>query len=86
MKTLPELRQEIDTLDEQLLELFNARASVALQVGEAKKQINLPIFAPEREAQIIAKMTAKNNGPLTNEQIQALFNLVITSCRNLENK
>ncbi len=53
---LTPLREQIDALDEQILDLLNRRARVALEVGEIKKLTNAPIFRPEREAQVLAAL------------------------------
>jgi chorismate mutase/prephenate dehydratase len=46
---LPEIRQQIDILDEQILKLLNARAELVHKVGELKRAEGLEIYAPERE-------------------------------------
>ncbi|MDO8439210.1 MAG: chorismate mutase, partial [Telluria sp.] len=50
---LKPLREKIDALDAQLLELLNERARVAQQVGHIKAVTNAPVFRPEREAQVL---------------------------------
>ncbi|HKI51225.1 MAG TPA: chorismate mutase, partial [Geothermobacteraceae bacterium] len=62
--TIDDIRLEIDRLDNELLQLFNQRAGLALKVGELKQRLNLPIYDPSREKQIIDKMQASNPGPL----------------------
>jgi len=47
------LREKIDALDRDLLDLLNQRASLALEVGEVKKNEGSVTFRPEREAQVI---------------------------------
>jgi len=51
---LKELRTEIDTLDRELLQLFAKRLALVKQVGELKHRHGLPIYAPEREADMLA--------------------------------
>lgn len=53
--TLSELREQIDALDSQLVELLAKRTAVTKQVGEYKSQVGMPIYAPDREAELIAK-------------------------------
>lgn len=52
---LDELRKQIDDIDSQLVELLAKRAKVTQQVGEYKSKTGMPIYAPDREAQLIAK-------------------------------
>jgi chorismate mutase/prephenate dehydrogenase len=48
------LRNDIDDIDSQLVALFAKRRQVTTKVGELKSQVGMPIFAPEREANLIA--------------------------------
>ncbi|GHE81627.1 bifunctional chorismate mutase/prephenate dehydrogenase [Thalassotalea profundi] len=52
---LSSLREEIDEIDSQLVELLAKRRLVTTKVGELKSKVGMPIFAPDREAQLIAK-------------------------------
>ena len=81
---IDDLRQEIDRLDHELLRIFNERASLALQIGEIKKVLQLPVYDPDREKRIFARMHNDNPGPLENEAIIRLFERVIDESRRLE--
>lgn len=52
MKTLDELRSEIDVLDKSLRDILRARFEVSRQVAESKIETGLPVYRPDREAQI----------------------------------
>ena len=45
------LRQQIDALDRQLLDMLNERAHLAEQVGDIKRAEGSPFFRPDRVAQ-----------------------------------
>jgi len=47
------LRDEIDEIDSQLVDLLAKRLQVTTKVGELKSAEGMPIFAPEREASLI---------------------------------
>lgn len=81
---LSHLRCQIDTLDQQLLELLNQRAQVATQIGEIKKQTESAVFHPQREQQVIQNLVAGNQGPLTEPSIKAIWREVMSACRSLE--
>lgn len=53
MSALLPLRQQIDQLDSQLVELLAKRAAVTAQVGRVKQQFALPLYVPEREQALI---------------------------------
>ncbi|MBX3617860.1 prephenate dehydratase [Nitrosomonas sp.] len=79
---LKQLRDQIDTIDEQLLQLVNKRAGLAQQIGKIKK--SGIVYRPEREAQILTRMQQHNPGPISNEHIQQLFTEIMSLCRALE--
>ena len=58
-KELDILRQQIDEIDSQLVELLARRAKITAEVGKYKSQVGLPIYVPEREAELIAKRRAE---------------------------
>lgn len=82
--TIDELRTEIDRIDAQLLKIFNQRAALALQIGELKKEVGLPVFDPAREKKIFQRMKEDNPGPLDEQAIVRLFERVIDESRRLE--
>ncbi len=87
--TLEELRRSIDEIDEQLVRLFNARAQYALEIGEIKKQLGLPIYQPERETEVLRRVRAASvagGGPLGPDAIGRLFERIIDEARGLELK
>ena len=82
--SLTDLRTQIDALDTQLLELLNARAKVAEQVGEIKKREGTPFFRPDRVAQVIEKVKAANPGPLREAHVAAIWREIMSACLALE--
>jgi len=79
---LNQLRAKIDAIDNELLELINARAKLAQEVGHQKG--NAVTYRPEREAQVLSRLQQLNNGPLSKERITALFTEIISACRAME--
>ena len=64
---LSNLRQRIDALDRQLLDLLNQRARIAEEVGDIKRAEGTPFFRPDRVAQVLANIQQTNPGPLKNK-------------------
>lgn len=79
---LKKLREQIDALDNQLLQLLNQRAGLAQQIGHLKEDGT--VLRPEREAQVLLRLQANNNGPLSNAAVTQLFTEVMSQCRALE--
>ncbi len=83
-KKLQHHRKEIDTIDKQLVDLFNERAGHAIAIGKMKKEKGIPIYDPERENEIFHNLRQINNGPLTHDAIQRLFERIIDESRRIE--
>ena len=81
-----DLRGKIDSIDEQIQRLINERAGIAQQVAIAKKNHeDHPIFyRPEREAQVLKAVMARNTGPLSGEKMARLFREIMSVCLELE--
>ena len=54
-KELEKLREHIDSVDQQLLHLLRKRLDLVAQVGGVKHAAGVPIYAPQREASMLAK-------------------------------
>ena len=83
-KKIEKHRKEIDTIDRQLVELFNRRAEHAIEIGTMKKERGIPVYDPERENEIFRNLKKANNGPLTSGAIQRLFERIIDESRRIE--
>ena len=81
---LDDLRKRIDLLDESLVRLLNARAACALEIGRLKRDMQIPIYQPQREAEVLRNVQAVNTGPLDQDAIRRLFERIIDEARHLE--
>ncbi|OAJ71184.1 chorismate mutase [Methylobacillus sp. MM3] len=79
---LKKCREQIDSIDEQLLQLVSRRAQLAHTIGNLKN--GGPIYRPEREAQVLRRLLDQNPGPLSGEAVTAIFRTVMSNCRALE--
>jgi chorismate mutase/prephenate dehydratase len=87
MKTLDDCRVAIDTIDDEILELLNKRMKVVERVGEIKSESGGAIYRPEREKEIVQRLTQnsiKQGGLLNTSAIEAIFLEVFAVSRNLE--
>ena len=83
---LKPLREQIDAIDAQILDLLNRRAKVAQEVGHVKAETNAPVFRPEREAQVLRGVAERNPGPMGNTEVQTIFREIMSACRSLEKR
>src|SRR2546429_2720573 len=81
---LDDWRSRINDLDNQILDLLTQRAEAALQIGDLKRRQDAPSYAPEREADIVRRLTEQNDGPLAAEAVVAVWREILSGCRALE--
>jgi chorismate mutase-like protein len=87
MRTLDELRDDIDRVDEVLVRLLNERARVACEIGELKKTLGVEVYQPDREKQVLAHVRSiAAEGPLGSDAIARLFERIIDEARRLERR
>ncbi|MDX1380604.1 MAG: prephenate dehydratase [Xanthomonadales bacterium] len=79
---LNSVRAEIDALDEQIQALIAERARLAFRVGSSKgsKQHAVDYYRPEREAQVLRQVLARNQGPLSDAEMLRLFREIMSAC------
>lgn len=77
-------RRRIDVIDTQLMGLLNSRSACAVEIGRIKRALGLPIYSPEREAEILARVMRENPGPLDPLAVRRVFERVIDESRRLE--
>jgi len=77
-------RDKIDALDEQIVALLNERASCTLQVGAMKREAGVSVYDPARESDILQRVAAQGNGPLTAAALRRLFERILDESRSQE--
>jgi chorismate mutase len=77
-------RKRIDEIDTQLAELFSERSSCVIEIGKIKRKRDLPVYDPEREREILSRITRDNRGPLDNEALKRLFERILDESRRVE--
>lgn len=86
---LGKIRDQIDSIDQQIMDLIAQRAKCAQQVAEVKQTTlaageKAIFYRPEREAQVLRGVMKKNPGPLPDEEMAKIFRQVMSSCLALE--
>ena len=79
------LRDEIDSIDEELLALINARMRVAKKVGSIKEREGQEgIIDPAREAKVIERLVKLNRGPLEEKHLRHILSEIIAVSRQMQ--
>lgn len=81
---LTRLREAIDRVDDVLVKLLNQRARYAIEIGEIKGVLSLPIYSPEREKDVLLHVESASGGPLDGAAIRRLFERIIDESRRVE--
>jgi len=81
---LSQLRKKIDGLDAKIVRLLNDRAAITLTIGQEKIKHKKPIYAPEREQDVIKRIKDLNSGPIKNEAVEAIYREIMSASLSLE--
>lgn len=81
---LDALRLRIDAIDEQLVRLINERGKIAQDIGQRKQQDGTPIYAPDREHKIFARLNELNDGPFPPDVLRAVYRELMSGSFALE--
>ncbi len=81
---ISKLRKIIDSIDSKILKLLNERARIILEIGALKAKNGESVYVPDRERDVYRKMISKNEGPLSNEAIKAVYREIMSGSLQLE--
>jgi chorismate mutase/prephenate dehydratase len=82
--SLAGLREEIDRLDRELVNLLNRRAEIAARIGQVKNDHGLEVWSAAREEEVIAQALAASQGPLPAETLRIIFRELMSGSRALQ--
>jgi chorismate mutase/prephenate dehydratase len=81
---IPEHRKAIDRLDTQLVRLLNERTRHVLAIGDIKLKAGEEVYAPHRELAVLQRVSRLNQGPMTADQLCAIYREIMSSALALE--
>ena len=81
---IPEHRRVIDRLDAQIVRLLNERTKHVLAIGDMKLKAGEEIYAPHREQAVLQRLCHLNHGPMTDDQLRAVYREIMSSALALE--
>ena len=77
MKEISRHRQKIDELDERILELIQERVNEAISIRRLKIEHDIPLYTPEREAELIERLIERSQGKIPAKVIKAIWESII---------
>lgn len=81
---IPVHRKAIDKLDARIVRLLNERTRHVLAIGEVKLKAGEEVYAPHREREVLKWICHLNKGPMTNDQLRAVYREIMSSALALE--
>lgn len=81
---LGDLRESIDSIDSQIVDLLNQRANVSLGVGRYKAAKGEAIYKPFREQEVLNKIADSSPGPLPDKHLRTIYREIMSSSRHLQ--
>lgn len=83
--SLKKMRKIIDQLDKKIIRLLNMRARVTQGIARIKQKSGRSIYAPEREREVLGKVTALGRGgPLSKAALESIYREIMSSSLALE--
>lgn len=82
---ITQLREKIDNIDDQLVNLFTQRMEITRDIAAYKKENNLPIYVPARERQKLQE-AAKLAGPDMDDYTRVLYSMIFELSRSYQSK
>ena len=76
------LRNRIDKLDAELLELLNERAKCVMEIGAIKQKEQTEVVVPQREKELLDRLTSLNEGPMNERMVHHLFQEIIDTLKD----
>jgi len=83
---IKELRKLIDKIDDQLFDLLVERFDVSKKIGDIKASKNINIDDPNREQEIIDRLSTKLEGKLKKEDIETIISSFYYISKKLQKK
>ena len=84
MASLEELRERLDEIDSQIVDLYGKRMKVCEEVGEYKVKAGRKVFDRQREKEKLADVASKVTGDFNKKGIQELYQQLMSMSRKLQ--
>ena len=81
---LENLRKQIDSIDQEILDRLNRRVELARQIGHIKHEEGEDIYVPSREEEVFGRLRGQNSGPLPDKAVRSIYREIISAAIELE--
>jgi chorismate mutase/prephenate dehydratase len=82
--SVDDVRQRIDAIDDELVELLNKRIAAAIEIGKLKQDSAGEVYVPAREKAVLEGAIERNSGPITDDALKAVYREIMSASLALE--
>ncbi len=86
MKDIKYLRGQIDTIDHQMVSLFQQRMEVSREVAEYKIAHDIPVLDPDREREVLEDKAAMVADPQLKTDVAKLYEVIMSLSRGYQRR
>ena len=86
MRELEALRAELDTVDRELVRLFERRMHLSREVAACKLSCGLPVLDRSREEQVLQSRAALTEDPAWGPSVRQLYEAIMTLSRDAQTR
>ena len=80
---LKNLREKIDNIDDKIINLLNERGEIVISVGKLKEGLEMKVFQPHREGEIITRLTSKSE-IFRKSSIEAIWKEIMSASKVIQ--
>ena len=85
IKKLKSLREKINSIDKQILDLLIERANISAEIGDVKKDLNREIIDRKRESEILLELEKKcSEQNLDFEYVKDIWNIILNKSHDIQ--
>lgn len=81
---MEQLREQMDKVNLEILELINKRAGINQEIGELKTKQSIKRFDPVREREMLDKIKSNNDGPFQDSTLEHIFKEIFKASLELQ--
>ncbi len=85
-KTIDSLRQSINGLDNEILELLVRRGKFSKEIGQLKNKEGYQIYSSSREREILDRLISSKINPLSSEDVESIFQEIFNVSKRMQGK
>ncbi len=77
--SLRKLRERIDGIDKQIVELLNTRVGIASEIAGLKRKTGKSVYSPDREMEVFKKIDLFNKGAMPLPSLEAIYREIMSA-------